>query len=278
MCRQACQPPVPDMDNELKIFLQSFKELENLFQILPLGELQIERLKGMLSGIQTNGRSLALYDAVTHALNARAAKWLIPDEHKGMAKLDIYDMRQANKVYGVAVVDEELHKLAYHLMALFNLDKGDFVCRSPGSDEFRVFSTSRTPQELRRLLSKLRTNKELDSLLEWDFGVGLTETETEKDLQKQRKSFRPIVLRQTILESHSEIPRRTEGNSRHQTWNEFNMPYEKLVDTILSLKLPTTLEQQVIEQVHVTKKNRDSHDNPGGPDRNPEWVGCNMVS
>lgn len=242
------------MDNELKIFLQSFKELENLFQILPLSELQIQRLKGMLSGIQTNARSLALYDAVTHALNARAAKWLIPDQHQGMAKLDIYDMRQANKVYGVSVVDSELHKLAYHLMSLFTLDKGDFVCRSPGSDEFRIFSTTKKPQEIRRLLSKLHANQELDSLLAWDFGVGLTETETEKELQKQRKSFRPIVLRQTILESHSEIPRRIEGNNRHQTWNEFNMPYERLVDTITSLQLPATLEQQVIEQVYVTKK------------------------
>src|SRR5262245_64618482 len=81
--RHAPYPPVPDMDNELKIFLQSFKELENLFEILPLNDLHIQRLKSMLSGIQANARSLAMYDAVTHALNARATKWLIPSEHKG---------------------------------------------------------------------------------------------------------------------------------------------------------------------------------------------------
>ena len=54
-----------------------------------------------------------------------------------MAKIDIYDLRQANKVYGVAVVDSELHRLAYQLMSIFTLDKGDFVRRSPGSDEFQ---------------------------------------------------------------------------------------------------------------------------------------------
>ena len=33
------------MDNELKIFLQSFKELENLFQALPISENQVQELK-----------------------------------------------------------------------------------------------------------------------------------------------------------------------------------------------------------------------------------------
>lgn len=64
------------MDNELKIFLQSFKELENLFQALPITETQIQQLKGFLSGIQKNAKNLALYDSITHALNARAMKWL----------------------------------------------------------------------------------------------------------------------------------------------------------------------------------------------------------
>ena len=132
----------------------------------------------------------------------------MPNEHiKGMAKIDIYDLRQANKVFGVSVVNSELHKLAYHLMSIFTLDKGDFVRRSPGSDEFRIFSTSKTPQELRLLLTKSYLDQEMDSLLTWDFGTGRSETEAENNLQKQRKLFRPIVIRQTILESHSEIPR-----------------------------------------------------------------------
>ena len=66
------------MDNELKIFLQSFKELENLFQALPITDVQFQRLKDHLIGIQQNAQSLALYDTLTHALNARAEKWLIP--------------------------------------------------------------------------------------------------------------------------------------------------------------------------------------------------------
>src|SRR5436190_22567287 len=125
------------MDNELKIFLQSFKELENLFQALPITEVQLQQLKEFIAGIQQNAKDLALYDSITHAFSARADKWLLPNEQiKGMAKIDIYDLRQANKVYGALVVDAELHKLAFGMMSIFSLDKGDFVRRSPGSDEF----------------------------------------------------------------------------------------------------------------------------------------------
>jgi 2'-5' RNA ligase/GGDEF domain-containing protein len=242
------------MDNELKIFLQAFKELENLFQALPITETQVQQLKDFLSVIQKNAKNLALYDSITHALNARAGKWLVPSEQvKGMAKVDIYDLRQANKVYGALVVDSELHKLAYQFMSIFTLDKGDFVRRSPGSDEFRIFSTSKTPQEIKPLLSKLYTTQERDSLLTWDFGVGLTETEAENELQKQRRTYRPVVVRQTILESHSEIPRRIEENNNYQSWNEFDMPYERLIAKICVLGLPPKVEQQTIEQVQITK-------------------------
>jgi 2'-5' RNA ligase/GGDEF domain-containing protein len=243
------------MDNELKIFLQAFKELENLFRALPITASQMGWFADFLSGMQKNANNLALYDSITHALNARAGKWLVTDEHiiKGLAKIDIYDLRQANKVYGTLVVDSELHKLAFQLMSIFTLAEGDFVRRSPGSDEFRIFSTSKTPQDIKHLLSELYGNQERDSLLTWDFGTGLTETETENELQKQRKSFRPVVIRQTILESHTEIPRRIEENNSYQSWHEFNMPYEKLVDKICALALPATLEQQAIEQVRITK-------------------------
>lgn len=242
------------MDNELKIFLQSFRELENLFRALPITESQIEGLKRHLTAIEESSRTLALHDNITHALNARAGKWLVPSEQiSGLGKVDIYDLRQANKVYGVSVVDAELHKLAYQLMSMFSMDEGDYVRRSPGSDEFRVFSTSKTPHELRQLLSKLYATQEADSLLTWDFGVGLTETEAENELQKQRKTVRPVVVRQTILESHSEIPGRHEDNHSYQSWNEFNIPYRTLIDTIQLIALPSRLEQQVIEQVNVTR-------------------------
>lgn len=243
------------MDNELKIFLQAFKELEHLFRALPITGSQMGWFADFLSGIQKNANDLALYDSITHALNARAGKWLVSDEHiiKGMAKIDIYDLRQANKVYGTLVVDSELHKLAFQLMSIFTLADGDFVRRSPGSDEFRIISTSKTPQDIKRLLSELYGNQERDSLLTWDFGTGLTEIETENELQKQRKTFRPVVIRQTILESHAEIPRRIEGNSSYQSWHEFNTPYERLMDKICALALPATLEQQTIEQVRITK-------------------------
>lgn len=242
------------MDNELKIFLQSFKELENLFRALPITETQFQQLKGSLLSIQENAKDLVLYDSITHALNGRARKWLVPDEQiKGMAKIDIYDLRQANKVYGVSVVDTELHKLAFQLMSIFTHDRGDYVQRSPGSDEFRILSISKPPQVMKRWLSKLYIDQESTSLLPWDFGVGLTETEAENELQKQRKTFRPVVIRQTILESHSEIPRRMEQDNNSQSWNEFNMPYEKLIDKICAIELPATLEQQAVTQIRITK-------------------------
>ena len=242
------------MDNELKIFLQSFKELENLFRALPITETQFQRLKDFLSGILKNAKHLVLYDPISHALNARAKKWLVPDDQiKGMAKIDIYDLRQANKVYGISVVDTELHKLAFQLMSIFTPDKGDYVQRSPGSDEFRVLSTSKSPEVIKRWLAELYNDQERTSLLPWDFGVGFTETEAENELQKQRKTFRPVVLRQTILESHSEIPRRLEEDNISQSWNEFNMPYEKLINKIKAINLPATLEQQAVEQIRITK-------------------------
>jgi GGDEF domain-containing protein/2'-5' RNA ligase len=242
------------MDNEKEVFLRSFKELENQFQTLPVSETQIQRLNGLLAGTQKIAENLALYDPLTHALNARAGEWLMPiDQITGMAKIDIYDLRQANKVYGITVVDSELHKLAYHLMSIFTSDKGDFVCRSPGSDEFRIFSTSKSPQEIRLLLTKSYLDQETEFLITWDFGTGSTETEAESNLQKQRKLFRPLVIRQTFLESHAEIPHRIEENNPYLSWNEFNMPYERLVDTICSLELPIILEQQTIESIQNVK-------------------------
>jgi GGDEF domain-containing protein/2'-5' RNA ligase len=245
---------VINMDNEQKVFLRSFKELENLFQALPLTQAKIQQLNGLVLAIQENAKNLALYDSITHALNARARKWLAPTERiKGMAKIDIYDLRQANKVYGISVVDSELHKLAHQFMSIFTLENGDIVHRSPGSDEFRIFSASKTPQAIRLLLTKLYSEQEMNSLLTWDFGVGLTETEAENDLQKQRKAYRPLVLRQTILESHSEIPTRMEENNNNQSWNDFNMSYERLINKICVLGLPAKLEQQAIAQVEITK-------------------------
>jgi GGDEF domain-containing protein/2'-5' RNA ligase len=242
------------MDNELKIFLQSFKEVENLFQALPITDTQVGQLKDVLAGIQTNAQHLALYDAITHALNARAGKWFLFNQQlKGIAKIDIYDLRQANRVYGASLVDLELQKLAHQFTSIFTLECGDFLHRAPGSDEFKIYSLCKTPQEISALLTKLYMDQELNSLLTWDFGVGLTETEAENELQKQRKAYRPLVLRQTILESHREIPARIKQSNDYQAWNEFHEPYERLMEKIYTLKLPSTLEGQTIEQVRITR-------------------------
>jgi len=222
------------MDNEKEIFLRSFKELENEFQALPIAKSHIERLESHLSEIQKIAEDLALYDPLTHALNKRAGEWLVPNENiTGMAKIDIYDLRQANKVYGVAVADSELHKLAYHLMSMFTVDMGDFVCRSPGSDEFRIFSTSKTPQEMRLLLTKPYLDQELDSLLTWDFGTGRTETESENNLQKQRmtmastaKALHNMVW--AILKMSVAIPARP-GSGIKKHWIPGRTPFVRIL-------------------------------------------------
>ncbi|MGB8980491.1 MAG: GGDEF domain-containing protein [Anaerolineales bacterium] len=238
------------MDLEHESFLLVFKKLDDQFQALPISDTQIQHLRASLLEIRKTAENLALYDPLTHALNTRGRRWRVRDEQvKGMGKIDIYDLRQANKVYGVPVVDSELHKLAYQLMAIFTVDNGDFVCRSPGSDEFRILSTSKPPQEIRFLLTRPYLDQETDFLITWDFGTGRTETEAENNLQKQRKLFRPVVIRQTILESHSEIPRLMEQNSDCQSWNEFNMPYKKLADTIHALGLLVPLEQETVGQI-----------------------------
>ena len=242
------------MAYELKIFLQSFKELENLFQALPISKVQVQQLKSILLGVQENAQDLALYDAITHALNSRAAKWFLFDQPlKGVARVDIYDLRQANKVYGAPAVDMELHKLAYQFMFIFTLDQGNFVYRSPGSDEFKIFSILKTPEEIRLLMTKPYVEQETNSLLTWDFGVGLTDAEAESELQKQRRTYRPLVLRQTILESHSEIPARMEHSNGYQSWSEFNEPYERLINELYILRLSPTLEGQAMEQVRITR-------------------------
>ncbi|HSB03126.1 MAG TPA: hypothetical protein VLE49_20920, partial [Anaerolineales bacterium] len=168
------------MDFELESFLLAFKRLENQFQRLPVAETQREQLQQSLARIHNTATDLALYDSLTHALNTRGRRWLVQDENiRGMGKIDIYDLRQANKVYGVPTVDSELHKLAYQLMTIFTAENGDFVCRSPGSDEFRILSTSKTPQEIRLLLTKPYLDQERDFLITWDFGTGGTEIEAE---------------------------------------------------------------------------------------------------
>src|SRR5512146_2373275 len=156
------------MDFELESFLLAFKKLEDQFQNLPVSEAQRQPLEQSLSGIRKTAENLALYDSLTHALNTRGRRWLVPDEQvKGLGKIDIYDLRQANKVYGVAVVDAELHKLAYLLKQIFTVENGDFVCRSPGSDEFRILSISKTPAEIRLLLTKPYLDQERDLLITW---------------------------------------------------------------------------------------------------------------
>jgi 2'-5' RNA ligase/GGDEF domain-containing protein len=96
-------------------------------------------------------------------------------------------------------------------------------------------------------------NQEVNSLLTWDYGVGLTETEAENELQKQRKAYRPLVLRQTILESQREIPARIAQRNDYQGWDAFHEPYERLMDKVCTLKLPPSLEGQTVEQVRVTR-------------------------
>ena len=84
------QSPAEVRDNELKIFLQSFKELENLFRALPITEVQFQKLGGLLAEIVEDAKNLALYNSITHALNTRAEKWLVPADRSHGHRQDRY--------------------------------------------------------------------------------------------------------------------------------------------------------------------------------------------
>src|SRR6266545_287894 len=191
----------------LNEFRHPFQNLSRRLSELPIPIGEQTQLIADLLHIQEEAEQLATQDCVTFALNRRGAYWYTDGRPvRSVAKIDMYDMRQANKVYGVAAVDTDLRRLSYLLRQIFSRPAGDFVRRSAGSDEFLVLSTRKSIPQLRRLIHQLYQNDKHDALIPWDFGVGLSEAAADENLQMRRRRIRPTVIRQVHPDNHSEIP------------------------------------------------------------------------
>ncbi len=222
-----------------------FQELNSRFETLSAGlfaacpaiETEIF-LSSLLQQIRLQADDLILYDAVTGAMNLRAENWFIAQAQiQAVAKVDLYDMRQANRVFGQARVDQELRRLAFLFRSVLPERDGYYVRRSAGSDEYKLISTKKPEKELARVLSQLYQKDQAESLFQWDFGVGPTYERAEKELIAIRKKNRPQVIRQTRLDSHSEIPRYIQQQEYQVNWQDFSRPYDELSARLETLAL-----------------------------------------
>ncbi|MEC4887101.1 MAG: hypothetical protein SAL70_38190 [Scytonema sp. PMC 1070.18] len=213
----------------------------------------------LLLRLQNQAERFATQDEITHALNRRGEEWYVPiDKIRSIAKIDLYDMRQANRVYGVSAVDRELRRLSYGLKTLFQPHTGDYVRRSGGSDEFVVISTTKTVAELHRILQKFHTQDKFEALIPWDFGVATSETEADEKLQKSRKKLRPLVIRPIALDNHSEIQRTNQSNSDIPSWEEFYQSYCDLIDCLRQLTLPLDVQNELLESINSLQVHAES--------------------
>ncbi len=241
----------------LNEFRHPFQNLSRRLSELPIPIGEQTQLIADLLHIQEEAEQLATQDCVTFALNRRGAYWYTDGRHvRSVAKIDMYDMRQANKVYGVAAVDTDLRRLSYLLRQIFSRPAGDFVRRSAGSDEFLVLSTRKSIPQLRRLIHQLYQNDKHDALIPWDFGVGLSEAAADENLQMRRRRIRPTVIRQVHPDNHSEIPRDNTPDRSIPELDEFRQPYALLAEKLRYCQLSkVVLESLIAElralQVHV---------------------------
>jgi GGDEF domain-containing protein/2'-5' RNA ligase len=213
----------------------------------------------LLLQLQNQAERFATQDEVTHALNRRGEEWFVPiNKIRSVAKIDLYDMRQANRVYGVSAVDKELRRLSYSLKTLFEFDSGDYVRRSSGSDEFVVLSTNQTVLQLHRILKKFHSQDKFEALIPWDFGVGISEQEAEQKLQKSRKKLRPMVIRPIVVDNHSEIQRTYQYDSDVPSSEEFYRSYCDLIVCLHQLKLHSEVEQELFDSINLLQTHAES--------------------
>jgi GGDEF domain-containing protein len=246
--------------------LKSLDDFRKPFQILEqqLSELAVfSELRphpvSLLRQLQTEAERYATQEEVTHALNRRGEEWYIPpDKIRSIAKIDLYDMRQANRVYGMSAVDKELRRLCYGLKTLFQAQCGDYVRRSSGSDEFKIISTSKSLSQLQRIMQKFYTQDKFEALIPWDFGVGISEKQADEKLQNSRKKMRPMIIRQIIPDNHSEIQRTYQYSSDIPSWQEFHQSYCHLINTVEQLALPSNIFEQLLQNILVLQAQVES--------------------
>lgn len=213
----------------------------------------------LLVRLQLAAERFATQDEVTHALNRRGEEWFVAiDKICSVAKIDLYDMRQANRVYGISAVDKELRRLSYGLKTLFQFHTGDYVRRSGGSDEFIVLSTNKTVPQLHRILQKFHSQDKFEALIPWDFGVGCSEEEADEKLQKSRKKLRPMVIRPIVVDNHSEIQRTYQYSSDIPSSEEFYQSYCDLIECLRQLDLPLDVERELFDSINSLQAHTES--------------------
>ncbi|MBD2168929.1 GGDEF domain-containing protein [Calothrix membranacea FACHB-236] len=213
----------------------------------------------LLRQLQIEAERYATQEEVTHALNRRGEEWYVPrDKIRSIAKIDLYDMRQANRVYGMSAVDKELRRLCYCLKTLFQPESGDYVRRSSGSDEFKITSSSKSVSQLQRILQKFYTQDKFEALIPWDFGVGTSEKQADERLQNSRKKTRPTIIRQIIPDNHSETQRLYRYSSDIPSWQEFHQSYCNLIDSIKALALSSDIFEQLSQNILLLQAHVES--------------------
>lgn len=239
-------------------FQAPFQELCRKILLLPL-PLEIRSdIAQFIQTIQATGENIAANDSTTLALNRRGEQWFVPNEQvKSVAKIDLYDVRQANMVYGPNVVDRELRRLSCKLRQVFHNPISDFIRRATGSDEFKIVSIEKSVTHLAHLIQQLHNDDRSETLIPWDFGVGTTEEQADMDLREKRKQLRPSIIRQPAMNNLLEMPG---GDPLLKnvvpTLIEFRQPYHLLAAWLRQYSLPHNALQAVVEgiynlQVHV---------------------------
>ncbi len=240
-------------------FRKPFRILEQQFTEFAVSPELRPHPVNLLRRLQTEAEIYATQEEITHALNRRGEEWYIPiDKICSVAKIDLYDMRQANRVYGMPAVDKELRRLCYGLKTLFQPSAGDYVRRSSGSDEFKVISTTKTMSQLQRILQKFCSQDKFEALIPWDFGVGTSEKEADEKLQKSRRKMRPMIIRQIIPDNHSEIQRTYQYSSDIPSWEEFHQSYCHLIDSLEQLALPSDVFEQLSQSILLLQAHAES--------------------
>jgi GGDEF domain-containing protein len=215
--------------------------------LAPSDQVQVDRL---VEEMYRQAHVLIFHDPVTGTLNLRAERWFVdPEQIQAVGKVDLYDLKQANRIYGYPAVDAELQRLAALFSAAFPTGSGVYVRRAAGNDEFNLLSTRAGEEDLRTALEQLQRTDTPGSLVEWDFGVGRTSEAAAQALRKSKRLTRPLVIRQTALKNPADIPAYAEQTDHTFGWEEFSQPYQALC-AWLERSLPgNPLLTRLIEQV-----------------------------
>lgn len=255
-------------------FRKPFQSFAEKLHTILAPMMDCSRLLGDLRRAQDEAEQLATQDRVTYALNRRGAFWHLDNiTIRSVAKIDMYDMRQANKVYGVSAVDTDLRRLSYQLRQCFPQSEGNYVRRSPGSDEFFVLSMHTSITQLRQIMRTLHRDDQSDLLIPWDYGIGTTEEAADLDLRNRRGRVRPAVLRQVRSDNHSEIPRTNGADDPTPSWDEFSQSYRSLEARLRACQLRADLLDELLSDLWDLQAHAESEVTADELTNALNWIG-----